>query len=137
MKKLLLLGFLAFTILSCNVEDDNIPNFYNEILPVESVTMPEEFQLGQVHEITMTYLRPSGCHVFNDFYYLSEFNQRTIAIITSVFTDQGCEIFDNEVVEVSFNFQVNETGPYIFRFWQGEDQNGNDTYYIVEVPVVE
>ncbi|MEY8849405.1 hypothetical protein AB9K26_11345 [Psychroserpens sp. XS_ASV72] len=137
MKKLLFLAFLVCTVLSCSVEDDNTPNFYNEILPVESVNMPSEFQLGSSHEITMTYLRPTGCHVFSDFYYVSELNQRTVAIITSVFTDIDCETFENEEVQVTLNFQVNNNGTYIFRFWQGEDANGNDIYYIVEVPVVE
>jgi hypothetical protein len=99
--------------------------------------MPTEFQYGHTYEISMTYLKPSGCHVFNDFYYLSELNQRTIAIITTVFPNQNCENFENEEVEVTFNFRVNDIDPYVFRFWQGEDVNGNDTYYIVEVPVID
>jgi hypothetical protein len=137
MKKLFLLGFLICSVFSCSTDDGNSTDFFYETLPIESVDMPLEFQYGSTHEITMTYLRPSGCHVFNDFYYLSELNQRTIAIITTVFPDQNCETFDNEEVEATFNFRVNDIDPYVFRFWQGEDENGNDIYYVVEVPVVD
>ena len=98
--------------------------------------MPDAFQFGSTHEITMTYLRPSGCHVFSDFYYLSEMNQKTVAIISTVFPDQDCQVFENEEVEVTLNFRVNDIDPYVFRFWQGEDENGNDIYYVVEVPVL-
>ena len=137
MKKLLLLSFLICFAFSCSPEEDDAQEFFYETLPIESVDMPLEFQYGNTYEIRMTYLRPSGCHVFNDFYYLSEFNQRTIAIITSVFPNQNCEIFDNEEVEVTLNFRVNDIDPYVFRFWQGEDENGNDMYYVVEVPVLD
>ena len=137
MKKLLLLGLIICSFWSCSTGDDNAPDFYYETLPIESVIMPEEFELGSTHQISMTYLRPSGCHVFNDFYFVSEGNQRTIAIINTVFSDQECETFEYELEEVSFNFQVNSFEDYVFRFWQGEDINGNDIYYVVEVPVVD
>lgn len=137
MKKFLLFGFLVCFMLSCSPGDDNSLNFYYETLPVESVDIPAEFQFGNTHEITLTYLRPTGCHVFNDFYYLSELNQRTIAIITTVFPDQNCETFEYEEVEATLNFGVNNTEPYVFRFWQGLDDNGIDTYYVVEIPVVD
>ncbi|WP_323787382.1 hypothetical protein [Psychroserpens sp.] len=137
MKKLFLLGFLICSALSCSVEGDDSQEFFYETLPIESVDMPTEFQFGNTYQITMTYLRPTGCHLFNDFYYVSEGDQRTIAIITSVFPNQDCETFENEEVEATFNFRVNSVGPYVFRFWQGDDESGNDIYYIVEVPVVD
>ena len=137
MKKLFLLSFLICSVLSCSEEGDDSSDFYYETLPVENVYMPAEFQFGSTHEIIVTYLRPSGCHVFNDFYYLSELNQRTIAIITSVFPDENCEIFEYEEVEATLNFRVNDIDPYVFRFWQGEDESGNDIYYVIEVPVVD
>ena len=121
---------------SCTITDDNNPTFQYEILPIESVNIPDEFVLGQVYTIYLTYIKPSGCYVFNDFYYVSELNQRTVAIINTVYTNTNCT--EEEVSEeVSFNFIVNNNGTYVFRFWQGEDDNGNDLYYIVEVPVIE
>jgi len=135
MKKLLYLSVFMLTLFSCSIDDDG-PNYTFEILPIESVSMPSEFVLGETYEITVSYFKPSSCYVFNDFYYVSELNQRTIAVIASVYSGPNCEIYENELVDVSFNFMVNNNGTYVFRFWQGQDENGTDTYYIVEVPVV-
>lgn len=135
MKKHLVLFALLFSFFSCSVDDNSPGNFYFEILPVESVVMPEQFQAGQSHEIEITYLRPSGCHIFNDFYYKAQGNERTVAVINTVYTDFDCESFEDEYVQVSFNFRPINSGIYIFKFWEGEDEQGNDQYYIVEVPV--
>jgi len=138
MKKIFLLSFLVFSMFSCSVSDD-AQSFYTEILPIESVIIPEEFQFGQVYEIGVTYFRPSGCHIFNNFYYEINENERIVAVINTVYDDQSCDTFEAEEneVEVSFNFQVNSIDTYTFKFFQGQDENGNDLYYIVEVPVVE
>jgi hypothetical protein len=135
MKKIFFLLLIAISVTSCSVDDD-VNDFYYEILPVESVEIPEEFVLGQTYEITVTYLRPTTCHVFNNFYYDSELNQRTV-VVTSVYQNNDCLVLIDEEVEATFNFMVNSNGTYVFKFWQGEDENGNDLYYIVEVPVVE
>lgn len=136
MKKLCFLCVMVLSLVSCSIDNDNSNDFYYEILPVESVDIPTEFVLGETYEITVGYYRPSGCYIFSDFYYASELNQRTVAIINAVYPNQNCQTFENELVEVSFNFMVNNNGTYVFRFWQGQDDNGNDLYYIVEVPVV-
>lgn len=137
MKKLFLLFAVSLLFASCSIENDDSNDFYYEILPIESVDIPEEFTLGETYEMHVSYFRPSGCHLFNDFYYSSELNQRTVAVINTVYPNHTCETLEDELVEVSFNFMVTSNGTYVFRFWQGEDENGNDTYYIVEVPVVE
>ena len=77
MKKIFFLLLIAISVTSCSVDDD-VNDFYYEILPVESVEIPEEFVLGQTYEITVTYLRPTTCHVFNNFYYDSELNGLTL-----------------------------------------------------------
>ncbi|WMI68878.1 hypothetical protein [Mangrovimonas sp. YM274] len=137
MKKILVLCTFLLTVLSCSLDDDGSPSFYYEILPVESVDMPEEFVLGETYPIYLSYLKPSSCYVYNNLYYDSELNQRTIAIVDKVYVNDCIEYDEEEIEEVSFNFKVVSNGTYIFRFWQGEDENGNDLYYIVEVPVVE
>ena len=137
MRQLFIACILACSLLSCSLNDDTTDDFYYEILPIESVDIPEEFTLGETYEMHLSYLRPSTCYAFNDFYYKSELNQRTVAVINTVYPNSDCQTLDNEIVEVSFNFMVNNNGTYVFKFWQGEDENGNDMYYIVEVPVVE
>jgi len=137
MKKLLLLSFLIYSVISCSPESNNSSDFYYETLPVTEVSMPSEFQFGTTQAITMSYNKPTGCHVFNDFYYQSDVNQKTLAIITAVFPNRECEIYEEESEIVTFNLEINEIEPYVFRFWQGTDDNGNDIYYIIEVPVVD
>ena len=98
--------------------------------------IPNEFNLGETYPITVSYYKPSSCYQFNDFYYVSELNQRTVAVINTVYEDRVCTQVE-ELVDATFNFMVNSNGTYVFKFWQGEDENGEDLYYIVEVPVVE
>ena len=135
MKKLLICLF-TLSIFSCSIGDDT-PDTHFEILPVESIVIPEEFDLGVTYEIMLTYIRPSTCHAFNDIYYVAELNERTVAIVTTVFNGgNNCEEIATEL-ETSFNFKATSSGSYIFKFWQGEDDNGEDQYLTIEVPVID
>lgn len=138
MKKIFLLCFLAMSLFSCSVDDD-VQNVQIEFLPIESVVLPGAFEFGTVHEISVTYFRPSTCHVFNNFYYEVNENERTVAVVAAVFQNENCQPFEPETEEeeVSFNFQVTSNDTYTFKFWQGVDENDNDVYYIVEVPVIQ
>lgn len=136
MKRLFLLLTVAFTVFSCSLDDDNSPQYFTEFLPIDSVEIPDEFQLGEIYEIKLNYMRPNNCYRFYDFYFASEDNQRTVAIRDTFYEDANCSEEPVEA-EVSFNFEVRYTGTYVFRFWQGQDDSGTDNYYIVEVPVVE
>ncbi|WP_452225525.1 hypothetical protein [Lacinutrix chionoecetis] len=135
MKKLLIL-IIGLVTFSCSLSDDS-PTDYQELLPVEEAVLPEEFVLNETYEITLVYLRPTTCHAFSDIYYLKENNERTVAVISTVFQSNGnCTALGTEL-EATFNFKATQTGSYVFKFWQGEDDNGEDTYLTVEVPVVE
>ncbi|WP_282134816.1 hypothetical protein [Seonamhaeicola maritimus] len=136
MKRVIMLCLTLIFFASCSVDDDSA-DFSFEILPVESVDIPTEFKLGEVYPITISYFRPSTCYTFNDFYYLKDLNERTVAPINYVFERNDCETLEDELVEVSLNFIVTNTGSYIFKFWQGEDNNGEGQFLTIEVPVVE
>ncbi|GAA4802789.1 hypothetical protein [Litoribaculum gwangyangense] len=135
MKKLIAICFAVLTM-SCSVNDDG-ENYSFEVLPVESVDIPNEFQLGQTYLITVSYFRPSTCYNFKEFYYLKENNERTIAPITYVFDRNDCETLDDVLVEATFNFIVTSNGSYIFKFWQGEDAEGEPIYLTIEIPVID
>lgn len=140
-----LLFFCLFIVFcfSCSVDDNQVANDYQlEILPIINANLPEQFFYGDVYEITYSYSRPTSCHIFNDTYYTINGDERTIAVINIVLDEtisgDTCEGFIDEVVEKSFNFVVNkETGSYVFKFWQGENENGEDLYLIEEVPIVD
>ena len=135
MKQVLLAVLMAVSVMSCSLDDDNNIRYEEEFDAIESVDIPEEFELNAVHEISMTYLRPSDCHTFYDFFYQADGNERTVAVRTIYPVGQDCEVLNDEEVEVSFNFEVLSTETYVFRFYQGEDEDGEDIYYIAEVPV--
>ncbi|WP_406685373.1 hypothetical protein N1F78_06520 [Seonamhaeicola sp. MEBiC1930] len=136
MKRVIILCLTLMAFFSCSVNDDGA-NYSFEILPVESVEIPSEFVLGETYPITISYFTPSTCYAFNDFYYLKELNERTVAPINYVFDSNDCENLENELTEATFNFYVTNTGSYIFKFWQGENDNEEDQFLTIEVPVVE
>lgn len=137
MKKLIALSLALVLLVSCSLDDNDNDNYSFEILPVESVDIPTEFTLGETYPITVTYLKPSTCHVFREFYYSKNLNERTVAPITLVYGNDNCETLENVTEDATFNFIVTGNGSYIFKFWQGEDENGEDQYLIIEVPVTE
>ena len=132
----LFMVFCFGVLTSCSIDDNNPPNFSINIMPIEAVDIDSEFTLGQTHEIKMSYTIPNDCYEFNDFLYEINGNQRTIAVINTVYARNDCAEM-TESVEVSLDINVTSTETYIFRFYQGKDNEGNDLYYIVEVPVVE
>ena len=135
MKKLFALMLLAVIISSCSLDDGT--NFHFEAVPATGATLPDSFQLDETYEIKVQYVRPTSCHFFEGYdYRKTGTNERTITLVTSVFDDPNCRELDEEL-EVSFDFIVINTGTYTFRFWQGKDANGNDTYLTYEVPVTE
>ena len=137
MKKLFALSLMLIFMSSCSLNDDNEANYNLEILPVASVDIPSEFTLGETYPITVTYLKPTSCHVFKEFYYSKTLNERTVAPITLVYQNDNCQTLENTTEEATFNFIVTSNGSYVFKFWQGEDEAGEDQYLIIEVPVVE
>lgn len=137
MKRSLILFTLLFALVSCSIDDGNPNDFSFEFQAITGHNMPTEFEKFQTYAITVEYQKPNDCHVFNDFYFLSNTNERTIAVITSVDNRQSCTALP-VTDEATFNFFVNGVfDHYIFKFWQGTDDNGNDVYQIVEVPVVD
>ena len=135
MKRFIVICLTFILFVSCSVNDDDATNYSFEILPVESVDIPDAFELGETYPITVYYYMPSTCHNFKEFYYYKENNERTVAPITYVFDRNDCESFIDELVEATFNFIVTSNGSYIFKFWQGEDTNGESQYLTIEVPV--
>lgn len=134
MKKLIALSLALIFATSCSLDNDS-SNYSFEVLPVVSVDIPSEFTLGETYPITVTYLKPTTCHVFKEFYYSKNLNERTVAPVMIVYENDTCETLENVSEDATFNFVVTSNGSYIFKFWQGEDANGDDQYLTIEVPV--
>lgn len=136
MKKFALLCLALVLFVSCSIDDDGT-SYSFEVLPVESVDIPDEFVMGETYPITVSYFRPSTCHGFKEFYYQKENNQRTVAPINYMFESNDCETLEDVLTEATFNFIVTSNGSYVFKFWQGKDENNESQYLTIEVPVVE
>ena len=137
MKKfLLLIVVFIVTLTSCSIENDDSTNYYLEVLPIDSVVVPEQFVYGETYQIFITYTRPNTCYLFNDFIYEINGHERIVAIVNTVYPSTNC-IETPESVTVSFDFSVHGTETYLFKFYQGQNDEGIDQYHLVEVPVVE
>ena len=137
-KYVILVAFFISTLTSCSVENDDSITFFLEVLPIESVDVPEQFVYGEVHEISMTYNRPTSCYQFNDFIYEINGQERTVAVTDTFYASESAACVEGpEEATVSFNFKATSNETYVFKFYQGEDEQGEDLYYIVEIPVVE
>lgn len=135
MKKIALLLLTVLALYSCSINDDG-PNYYLETLAVDSYTVPESLVLNQPAEIKLKYKKPSDCHFYQGIYYEKDGNTRTIAIQTSVLASDNCVPYtEDKIVECSFNFVATGTGPYTFKFYKGEDANGQNIFEEVTIPV--
>jgi hypothetical protein len=136
MKRFLFFGLVIATFWSCSDANSINDGLLLEILPIESASLPDEMIIGETYSINYSYFRPSTCHGFNDLYYLVEDNIRTVAVINTVINDSSCQGLSNELIERSFSFFVqNNYSSIVFKFWQGKDENEQDTYLIFEVPI--
>ncbi len=122
---------------SCELDDDT-PNFYFTSLDVVAVDMPESFELNQIYDIDVTYVRPDGCTYFEGFDVVKTGEtDREVIVVGSKLTDQEltCTQATEEVV-ATMQFKVIFTGEYHFKFYAGEDENDDAIYLEYDVPVV-
>ena len=138
MKKIILLISMFFVLNSCSTDGDDT-NYNFELLKIESVDIADSFIVGQTYPVVMRYKKPSTCHYYNGFYYDkgtgTESNVRSIAIESAVALRDDCEVLTDEIVECSFNFIATAEGSYIFKFYQGKDDLGNNVFLEYEIPV--
>ncbi len=140
MKKFFSLLILVTLCFSCNLDDSDYPRYHLELIPVESVEIPESFITGKTYEIKLFYKKLSTCHYPNGIYFYSELNSRTIAVENVVYERSDCSVDISEedtIQEMAFEFKVNQPAQtvYIFKFFQGRYENGAPIYRIIEVPV--
>lgn len=127
---------LAVTLSSCN-NDDDYHDYHLEYVNVTDAELPDEFIYGRTYKIDVTIELPNSCYYYyNQYDYFYEGNSRLIYPIAHVDDGVPCTL---NIRETTFSIPVqalqNET--YIFKFYQGEDAEGQDIFLTIEVPVVE
>ncbi|MGB5237532.1 MAG: hypothetical protein WBM43_07150 [Flavobacteriaceae bacterium] len=137
MKKtfLLILCCIAITITSCSLNDDSV-EFNFVPLQIVDAEFPESFTLNETYNIKITYVIPNNCIAFEGFDISNiDITSRNIVAIGSERLDEVCNLVAVEA-EGSLDFICLYEGTYFFRMWTGEDENGEQQYIELEVPVV-
>lgn len=126
--------FLLLGLSACKLEDDSI-SYHFVPLQITGVELPESFDINETYEISVTFIRPNTCVFFEGFDIRREDTTvRNVVAIGSELEDEVCTQVVEEFTN-SFNFLVLYNEPYVFRFWTGEDENGNSEYIEITVPV--
>ncbi len=135
MKKALTIILSLILLGSCSLEDDG-ESIMQNLAPVQSVDMPDSFELGQTYSIGIIYRRPTSCHTYSGLNLDRNGNEIVVGIVTSYSsTSSNCVETGNLEASATFNFVVVREDFYTFKFWQGRNSAGNDMFLIVEVPV--
>jgi hypothetical protein len=133
LRKIFFVIFAVVFLLSCS--DDDNEEYHYELLPIEEAAVPEVFEFGRIYNLSVKYIAPDDCYINSDILYEYDENARNVAVISLVIESNDCEIIDLEQ-ELTFQVHALQASPYIFRFWQGEDDNGEPVYLTIEVPVI-
>ena len=132
-KNFLILILVIFTITSCSLDDDN-SNLSIETLPIKEAIVPAKFNFGSVYTLKIIYDLPSGCHSFYELFYQYDGVSRIIAVNSVVNTNLACT---EALIEREHEFEVraSQQEDYIFKFWKGTDNAGNDIFEEIIIPV--
>lgn len=138
MKRLHFVLFLAVLSLffqGCNLNDDG-DEFHYTAMRITAADVPESFDLYSTYDITVSYVRPDNCTTFESFSVppQQELTTREIFAVGLVTEKDNCQN-TNDTLTASFRFEVIYDQPYLFRFFSGDDANGNPQYLEFEIPV--
>lgn len=136
MKKALfiLIGLIGISLASCSL-DDNGTQFHFVPLKIVAADLPESFRLNETYQVAVTYEIPDNCSFFEGF-DITKANDsiRNVVAIGTKLEQQECKAGVIEK-QSTFSFICLYSQTYVFRFWNGEDDQGNAQYFEIEVPV--
>lgn len=122
------------SLVSCSNDNDD-HDYHLEYVSVKSADVPDEFDYGNTYEIEITIDLKNSCHFFyGQFDYFYDEDTRLIYPIVHIDDEVGCNPI---ITEKTFKIpiKITQKEPYILKFYQGEDEDGDDTFLTIEVPV--
>jgi len=138
MKYFFTLFLATFLFYGCNDDDDDYDehDYHLEYIGTKTVDLPNEFIFGNVYRINGTIELPNSCYYYyNQYDYFYEGSSRIIYPIAHV--DDGVSCAEKiTTAKFSIPVHIQQSEPYVFKFYQGEDDDGNELFLTVEVPVV-
>lgn len=132
MKKNLFLLAGLFIFYSCLNSDE--PTFTYEYLPIDEAETPASFTFGEKDTISIKYSLLNGCYYFDNLYYEYKDSTRIVAVRALLALDKYCT---EAIIQEEYKFVVNVTQKedYIFKFWKGKNNQGENVYEELIVPV--
>ncbi len=144
MRNFVFLFVMMLIFTSCSIEDDGTRIEY-EFAEVTEADLPESFEKGKTYEIDITYVLPSACHTASGINAIrgssTGVERRDIYVVgissyNAIQTE--CNRDDENLErENSFSIHIDENDPYTFYLWSGLNEDLENQYNVVEVPVVE
>ena len=136
-KLVLLAVFIALICNGCSIEDDDA-NFHFTSLEIVGAELPESFDYNRTYEILVNYIKPDSCTNYEGFDVVKDsLTVRNVVAIGSVRTDTDDCTEESIEQTASFNFKVIYTDPYTFKFYTGDNSEGEAQYLEIVVPVNE
>lgn len=130
MKKLLLFT-LILGFFSCTPDGNRL---VSKILPIDESETPDQFIFNTIDTIKIKYSLPNTCHSFYSLYYQYDDTTRIVAVRALEDLDATCA---EQIIqrELEIPIQVRQREDYVFKFWKGIDDNGEDEFEVKVVPV--
>tara|TARA_R110002126_G_scaffold30602_1_gene99751 strand:- start:8659 stop:9066 length:408 start_codon:yes stop_codon:yes gene_type:complete len=134
MKKIILLFASILLFYSCLNSDNDRVNLAFELLPIDEYTTPESFTFGQKDTIKIKYSLKNGCYYFDNIYYEYQDTTRIVAVRSIIDLDSNCT---EAITQYDYDLVVTATQEkdYLFKFYKGQDTNGDSIFEEVVVPV--
>lgn len=133
MKNILALILLSLT-LSCTGDSENFIEF-EELGAITAVEGPDQVNVGQTSEYVVTFKVPTTCHSFQRLDFAANATERVVAVVFAI-TDDACNTLGNFTEQVTFNITPDSPGTILFKFFAGNDAQGQPTFIEKEVTVV-
>lgn len=133
MKKILTLILLSLTF-SCSNDSENFIEF-EELGAITAVSGPDQVTVGQTFDYVVTFKVPTTCHSFQRLDFAANTNERVVAVVFAI-TDDACNPLGNFTEEVTFNITPDSPGTILFKFFAGNNAQGQPTFIEKEVTVV-
>ncbi|WP_394970972.1 hypothetical protein [uncultured Croceitalea sp.] len=127
---------LTIFLSSCSHDGNGTNDSYQTgYINVTEADLPDEFRYGNVYSIDVTVEIPSSCYsYYDDFNYVHNGNERLIYPIAFIDNDITCAL-SIERTTFTIRLQALQSKPYVFKFYQGIDSNGDKSYLTYTVPV--
>ncbi|WP_324720535.1 hypothetical protein [Salinimicrobium sp. HB62] len=140
MKKLILLFACVSLFTACSVDDE--PNLLLVPAEVVETNLPSLFAPGENFIVEVTYLLPDVCHnsaglqVTRGAEHGDERRDIYITGVASIREGTVCDTEGGDLErEGSFRIIIDENHPYTFYLWNGLDEDGENIFTEIIVPV--